>query len=79
MVSGLFYFFKYRQYPLFYPLQVCETAYICFHARRALIFHPLRYMTVYIQSERRRCMTEVFLHCFYIVAVLQRKYGESVP
>ena len=55
-------------YPLIYPLQVFsplfQAVYKRFHARRAILFHLLRDVSVYIQSERCRMVTQVFLNGF---------------
>ena len=65
-----------------FPLQA-GSGHFCalkqgFHAVRRIPFHALRRMGVNVQRERRRRVTEVFLHGLRVVARLQRIDGERM-
>ena len=70
-------------YPLFYPLQLflypveyllyalLEAFDECFHAVCAVFFHTISNMPIHIKGKSCRTVSERFLHCFYIVSILQ--------
>ena len=67
MVLGFFCALFLAFYPSNYPLQVCNTLYVCLHAGRAGLLHFLSDVTIYVQSKGGGMVAHVGLHRLHIV------------
>ena len=68
--------FSFAFYPLFYPLTVLSFSidsapHIGFHAVRTVLFHFFGHMTIHVQRKRCRCVPQIRLHGFHIIAILE--------
>ena len=82
------YFFPYQLFieqkdevyprPFFMPLCFFDAVYERLHTSGALFLHAFGDVAVHVQRESRRCVAEISLHRFHIVAVLQREHGERM-
>ena len=69
---------RFANLPHHLPLTALQAADICLHSGGAVLFHPLRHMTVNVQRESGGCVAEISLHRLYIIPVLEGQDGESV-
>ena len=58
-------------FPYVFPLQPRNALNVALHTVGAVLFHPVGDMTVDIQGERCRGMTQIPLHGFHIVPILE--------
>ena len=72
-------------FPLWFPLYIIYSALFSsqtfiesLHPGSAVSAHLFGHVTVNVQGEGRRCVTQVFLHGFDIVPCQQRSHGEAV-
>ena len=58
---------------------LCHSLNVCLHSCGTVFLHLFWHMTVYVKGKGSRRMTEISLHGFHVVAVLEGEDGEGVP
>lgn len=79
MVLGFFCTLFRAFYPSNYPLQVCNTLYVCLHAGRAGLLHFLGDVTIYVQSKGGGMVSHIGLNGLYIIPGPEGCHCIAVP
>ena len=78
MVTGFFLCLKMVLYPSIYPLQVANALYEALHSGGALLFHPLRDMTVNVKGKSGGVVSKGLLYRLYIILGLESRHRIGV-